>query len=254
MRAVNLLPEKHRPRVATGGQSGSSYVLIGVLGAVVIAVLVYVLTANSINTAKSSVAEAKAETTRANAQAEALGAYGDFAKIKQQREDSVKQIAQSRVDWERSVRELAHVLPSGVWVRSAEAAATGQPGDTATAAPAPGAAAGGPTIRLVGCAVNQNQVADTLVRLRQLQGATDVKLDHSSQPDDTTPAGPVSELQDPSVGEGGSSTGAAAGTGSSTCGTTGGMPNYEFQVEVTLEANSAADQPGNVPARLGGGQ
>jgi Tfp pilus assembly protein PilN len=234
MRAVNLLPEKHRPRRATGGQSGSSYVLIGVLGAIVVAVLVYVLTTNSINTAKTDIAEAKAEATRANAQADALGAYGDFAKIKQQREDSVKQLAQQRVDWERAVRELAHVLPGGVWIRSAEASATGD-ADAAPSAAEP--VLGSPTITLVGCAVNQNQVADTLVRLRQLQGASDVKLDHSSQP----------EASSASSG----STGSAGSSG--TCGTTGGTANYEFQAEVTLTVEPGSSS-GNVPARLGGGQ
>src|SRR3712207_3894059 len=111
MRAVNLLPEKHRPRQATGGRSGSSYVLLGVLAEVVGGVLVYVMTVNSINSAKSDIASAKAGAARATAEAESLGAYGDFAQVKKQREGAVKQVAQSRLDWERLVREVAHVLP-----------------------------------------------------------------------------------------------------------------------------------------------
>jgi len=237
MRAVNLLPEKHRPRKASGGQNGSSYIVIGVLGAVVVAVLVYVLTANSINTAKTDIAEAKAETTRANAQAEALGAYGDFAAVKQQREQSVKQLAGQRVDWERLVRELAHVLPSGVWISSAEASASGEAEADASGASQPAdAVATGPSVTLIGCAVNQNQVADTLVRLRQLQGATDVTLDHSSQGDD------------------GSGSSGSSGGSSGTCGTTAGKANYEFQAAVTLAPDASGGTPGRVPARLGGGQ
>src|SRR4051812_16953194 len=99
MRAVNLLPEKHRPRKATGGQQGSSYVVLGALGAIVVAVLLYVLTANSINSAKTDIADANADAARANAQAQELGAYGDFAKVKAERVQTVKSLATTRVDW-----------------------------------------------------------------------------------------------------------------------------------------------------------
>jgi Tfp pilus assembly protein PilN len=237
MRAVNLLPEKHRPRQATGGKGGSSYVLLGILGALVVAVLVYVLTLNSINGAKTDIAEAKAETTKATAEAEALGAYGDFAKVKKEREAAVRQLAQSRVDWERMVRELAHVLPDGVWIQSAEAADSAAALDGADPATA---GASGPILTVIGCAVDQQRVADTLVRLRTIQGAEDVKLDHSAQGDE------------PTSSAGGSSGGSSAASGD--CGLTAGKPNYAFQANVTLTAQVPVDKPGTVPARLGGGQ
>ena len=168
MRAVNLLPEKHRPRRPTGGKSGSSYVLLGALGAIVVGVLLYVLTVNSINSSKTSIADAKAEAQRANAQADALGAYGDFAKVKAQREESVKQLAQQRVDWERLVRELAHVLPNGVWIASAQASdGSGDPAAGAASA-SPDASTGQPSLTLTGCAESQREVADTLVRTLSL--------------------------------------------------------------------------------------
>src|SRR3954469_21774368 len=228
MRAVNLLPEKHRPRKATGGQRGSSYILPAVLGAVVIAVLVYVVTVNSINEAKTDVADAKAETVRANAQAGQLGAYGDFAKVKTERVATVKRLAQSRMDWERLVRELAVVLPDGVWIQNASAAdgsgAASSSGSTAStsssSSSSSSAPAGGATLTLVGFAENQGQVADTLVRLRELQGATDVKLDHST-----------------TQGEGASAPGGAtAASGSADCGATHGKSSYDFQAAVTFDS------------------
>jgi Tfp pilus assembly protein PilN len=238
MNAVNLLPPKHRPRQATGGKSGSSFVLLGVLGAVVVAMLVYVLSANSINDSKTKIAEAQAETVRANAQADALGAYGNFAKVKQQRVSSVKDLAQKRVDWERTVRELARVLPSGVWVTNASASDSGTPGDatsgSTTAAPTN---SGGAALDLTGCAVSQKAVARTIVRLRQMQGTTDVQLDHSSRPATSSSS---------SSGDSGSTSG---------CGETHGSTNYEFKATVVLEKGKAAPyQPGKVPASLGGGQ
>jgi Tfp pilus assembly protein PilN len=243
--AVNLLPQKHRPRQASGSQKGSSFVLLGVLGAIVIAVLVYVLSVNSINSARTDIAEAKAETLRANAQADALGAYGNFAKVKADRVKAVQDLADGRTDWERLLREVAHVLPAGVWITGADA--TDAPG-TESSSPSGGAqgqaaattpASTGPQITLKGCAPDQHSVADTLVRLRQLDGATDVQLDHSTRPDDS-----------------GASSASSSGSGASTgCGATHGSTNYEFQVAVSLDPpKPTADTAASTPASLGGGQ
>ena len=247
MRAVNLLPEKHRPRRPTGEHRGSSYVLLGVLGAVVVGVLLYVLTANSINEAKTEIADAKAETQRANAQAQQLGAYGDFAKVKAERVQSVKTLAGSRMDWERLVRELAHVLPAGVWIQNASASDGSTPESGGSASPAPTPPGGtpapaGPTLTVKGCAESQREVAVTLGRLREMQGATDVKLDSSA-------------AESESSGGSGSSTPPPSSSGTSgDCGETGGKSNYAFQAVVSFEQPKAPEKPGNVPARLGGGQ
>ena len=69
-----------------------------------------------------------------------------------------------------------------------------------------------------------------------MQGAEDVKLDHSTLPDDA-----------------GASSDSASASGE--CGVTDGKANYEFQVDVSFSAPSGdSDEPGSVPARLGGGQ
>jgi Tfp pilus assembly protein PilN len=251
VRAVNLLPEKHRPRKPTGGQSKSGFVLLGVLGAVLVAVLVYVLTLNSINSSKTKITEATAEAARLNDQANSLGPYGDFAKIKAERVASVKQLAEGRFDYERMVRELAHVLPTDVWLVNAAASASGDvastPGAAAPTTPATPAAPGtpatsGPTLKLQGCARDQGQVAVTLVRLRELEGATDVSLDHSTAGTDagsggTGPAAPTTSTT----------------TGDTSCGTTHGKANYSFQANVTFAPQTSSSEPAKVPARLGGG-
>jgi Tfp pilus assembly protein PilN len=250
MKAVNLLPEKHRPRQPTGGQGKGGYVVLGVLGAVLVGVLVYVLTLNSINDSKSKIKEATAQAARLNEEASSLGPYGDFAKIKSDRVKSVMTLAQGRFDYERLVRELAQVLPPDVWLINAAAATGGDPSSTAGAATPPaGGAAGaagtpaaststGPTLELQGCARDQSQVAVTLVRLRELQGATDVSLDHSTRGEDNT-----STASAPAGSSGGNDAG---------CGTTHGKPNYSFQASVTF-APASASQPATAPSRLGGG-
>src|SRR3954451_11556565 len=247
MKAVNLLPEKHRPRQSTGGQGRGGYVVLGVLGAVLVGVLVYVMTLNSINDSKSQIKEATAEAAKLNEEANSLGPYGDFANIKAERVKSVMSLAQGRFDYERLVRELAHVLPPDVWLVNAAASATGDPGSTGTTTPAPPAGASGtgatpapasgPTLKLEGCARDQSQVAVTLVRLRELQGATDVSLDHSTRGQDTPGAAPAAP---------GASSGSSGGDAG--CGTTNGKPNYSFEANVTFEAPSAS-QPTTAPNR-----
>jgi Tfp pilus assembly protein PilN len=240
MNAINLLPEKHRPRKPTGGKSNSGYIALGVLGLVLVGLLGYVLTLNSINSSKTQITEATAEAARLTDEANSLGPYGDFAKIKAERVASVKQLASQRFDYERLVRELAHVLPSDVWL--VNAAASDAPATTTAASPgsAPAAAtAAGPTLTLQGCARDQSQVAVTLVRLRELQGASDVSLQHSTRGEDAVagaaPAAPSS-----------------GGSGDTGCGDTHGKPNYTFQASVTFAPITDA-VPGKVPNRLGGG-
>ena len=245
MRAVNLLPEKHRPRQPTGGRQGSSYVVLGALGLVLVGVLVYVLTLNSINSARTEVAQAQAETQRLQAEAQQLGPYGDFAKIKAQRVASVRQLAQGRFDWELLVRELAHVLPSDVWLTQASAADS--PSDASGIAggsggPSPTSASGGPVMGVQGCASSQSEVAVTLVRMRELDGVSDVELTHSTRGSDQSSTG---------------GTGSGSGsTSSGDCGTTHGRPNYSFQLNVTFDrqATDSTQGSGAVPASLGGGQ
>ena len=245
MKAVNLLPEKHRPRRPTGGKSGSGYVVLGALAVVLIGVFVYVLTLNSINTSKTQITEATIEATRLNEQANSLGPYGDFAKIKAERVSSVKMLAEGRFDYERLVRELAQVLPTDVWLVNASASSDGAAGTPSSTPGAPPAATGtssavNPMLKLQGCARDQAQVAVTLVRLRQLQGAGDVSLVHSTA-GETTPGAQAAPTT-PSAGT----------SGDTSCGTTGGHPNYSFEVNVTF-APQTGSGPDNVPNRLGGG-
>lgn len=234
MRPVNLLPERNRPRAPTGGQKGSAYFLLGGLGLVLIAALVYVLTLNSINSARDKIATANAQAARDNALANQLTPYGDFEKIKTQRVASIMQLAQSRFDWERMTRELARVLPADVFLTSAAASQSGTPAQGGGPSPAPatssGSSSSNPSLVVDGCAPSQATVAITLVRLHELQGASDVELSNSGQP---TPGG-----------AGGGSGGGSSG--SSACST----DMFSFEATVTFAPQSSNT---TAPAWLGGG-
>lgn len=238
MKPVNLLPASHRPYVASGEHKGSAYVLLGVLGVLLVGALLYVLTANQVSSRQADIAKAKVETASAQSRASKMANYGDFGTIAKTRVESVKSLAQQRLDYERLVREIAHVLPAGVWVTQFTASADGSDSSSSGGTPPaaggePGSTPAGPSVKISGCSDDQPAVATTLVRLRSLHDASDVQLQQSTKQD--TPGG-----------------GSASGGSTSTqgCGTA-----YAFDAVVTLApaTDSTADKPGSVPARLGGG-
>lgn len=228
MRPVNLLPEKLRPRGASGGGQGTAYIALGVLGALVVAVLLYVVTANQASSRTAEAAQAQEEAKQAESQSVALGAFGNFAAIKQTRTASVRGLAQARFDWERLVREISRVLPSNVWITTLSASATPEE-TTGPTANAPQ----GPSLRLTGCASSQPEVAATVLRLRRLHRAQEVKLQDSTR----------SETE----GGAGAPAGAPAG-GTASC------SGYQFNATVNFTtAPPASPAPVKVPASLGGG-
>ena len=137
-----------------------------------------------------------------------LQGFGDFAGVKEARLSSVKELATSRLDWERLFRELAHVLPENVWLT----------GFDAQAADTEAAGAGGelgPKATLKGCADSHSRIADAMIRLRELHVAEDVELTQ-------TTAGEEEEA-------GGTGAPAAPAATDSACG-----KYYSFEVAVTM--------------------
>ena len=64
MRPVNLLPARYRPRTGGSGDSKTAYVALGALAALVLAVFVYVTTANKVSSHNSEIAEARQQIER----------------------------------------------------------------------------------------------------------------------------------------------------------------------------------------------
>ena len=208
--------------------------VVGLLALVLVAVVAYVMQSNKITKGENDIATAQQKTAEARAKTQQLGPFGNFAQVKQQRVASVRQLAEGRFDWERATRELAHVLPDGVWLRDFDASVVG----SGAAAGDTGTAWAGPSIKLHGCAQKQPQVAVMLVRLREMQGVHDVTLTDSIRG------------SDPQAGASGDSS-----TGSEDCGTHHQRGNYEFNAVVEFDATQpkpAADA-GETPVRLGGG-
>jgi Tfp pilus assembly protein PilN len=181
MKAVNLIPSEHRRATPSGNASGGAYAVLGVLAVLLVMAVAYVMTGNSANERKSQAVEARQEADAAEAKSKQLGAFTDFASIKQQRLDSVMAAAQTRFDWERFMRELSRVMPSGSWVHTTNASVIGDTTGSDPAAASTPTAVPGPKANLVGCTPRQSEVARMMVRLEQMYRVTDVALNESSQ-------------------------------------------------------------------------
>jgi Tfp pilus assembly protein PilN len=226
MKAVNLIPSDQRRAKASGNVSGGAYGVLGVLAVLLVMAVAYVMTTNSVNDRQSQAAQARQDADAAEGKSKQLGAFTDFASIKQQRLTAVTAAAQTRFDWERFMRELARVMPADSWVHTTNASVSGDTSGGNLSSPSTTVAA--PEANLLGCTPRQSDVALMMVRLEQMYRVSDVTLNESTQES----AGGVTSLQ--------------------TCGHL-----YKFDLTVTFSQAGPVDEAPKgetrVPASLGGG-
>ena len=241
MKRMNLLPPELRPR--DGARRGSSYLVVGALLVSVVAMLAYSVVISGIRSDETELASLKNETRDAQARADALSPYGAFADMKEQRERSLRTVAGTRFNYERLTRELAQILPDGVWVGHLEVAPAPPEQEVveAGADSVDGSQVSPPAMTVSGCAPSQDIVADTLDRLRALTSATNVALG-SSRHSDT--ANTTSTSQKPHLVSG---SGANAGCDQA------GRPRVAFDATVTLTAPGAQEllEPTTTPTATG---
>src|SRR4051794_20663750 len=110
MRPVNLIPEDQR-RGPSAERKGSplAYVVVGALVVLLAGVTTLVLTNNTISSDKDEVAKLERENHAAEAKASRLAAYTQLRDVSNARVSTVTDLAESRFDWERVMREMALV-------------------------------------------------------------------------------------------------------------------------------------------------
>jgi Tfp pilus assembly protein PilN len=169
VRAVNLIPVKVRR--GSPGKSGSGvYMLLGGLGALVLAVAAFVFVSNSVTSRQGrSRPPDDRRPTRRRRRRRPLKPYLDFANLRQKRVATIQALAQSRFPWERSMRQIARVIPSNVWLTHfIGTVAPGvtleevNGGDTSTLRNGVQA----PAIQLIGCTYDHSEVSRLMARLR----------------------------------------------------------------------------------------
>ena len=205
MRAVNLLPPDLRsgpkgpaPTVPTGVENSGAgaFVVLGVLAFAVLALAAYVLAGNTVKEREVELAAATAKSAAVERQVAGLKRYADFESVANARVQTVKDLANSRFDWEQALRDLSRAVPADVTIASFK----GDLGSTQ------GAAAGGsalrsaltaPAITLTGCTYSQTKVAKLMARLRNIDGVTRVSLSKSDK--EATADGSSTERNAPSA-------------------------------------------------------
>lgn len=185
MRPVNLIPlEERRGEKAPLRAGPLAYVIVAVLALALACVTALVITGNQVSDGKAEVATLESKVSVAEAEADGLSAYTDFASMQQAREATVESLATSRFDWERVLRELAIVIPDDVWMTSVTAAASSDTGSsTSSSTGSATAEITGPSLDIQGCATGHEAVAKFLASLREVDGVTRVSVMSSDRPE-----------------------------------------------------------------------
>jgi Tfp pilus assembly protein PilN len=175
MRPVNLIPPEDRRGDRAPLRSGPlSYVVVGALAVVLLAVTLMVTTSNGITEREAEVDQLEADLETATAEANRLAPFTKFATLRAQRESTLASLAQSRFDWERVMRELALIIPEDVTLTDLNGSAvTNAEGSTA------GTEIGAPNLAISGCAGSHSAVAEFVAALEDIDGVTRVGVGRS---------------------------------------------------------------------------
>ena len=211
MRPVNLIPPEERRGEKAPTRTGAlSYVIVAVLAVALLGVTGIVLTNNQVSDRKAEKSGLESQLAEAQAEAERVGSFANFASLQQAREQTVADLARSRFDWERVLRELAIVIPEDIWLTSltAKVSPTVQLSDSGSSSNSSSGASGldsvqGPSLEIDGCGDGHEAVATFLAALRDIDGVTRVAVLSSDRPD-------PSSATDDSSGSGGGTSGECA--------------------------------------------
>jgi Tfp pilus assembly protein PilN len=189
MRAVNLIPGDQRKGAGSiaGRSGGAALIVLAMIVGVAILAAMYGGAARQISKETGEVAKIEAQTIQARARTGRLTPYTSFVSMAEQRTKTVAQLVQARFDWSHTLHELGRVLPSGtalealagtVGTPSGGPSSSASAGATPVSSTPPGSV---PSIALTGCATSQSEVAQTLQRLKLIDGVTDVHLQSSTE-------------------------------------------------------------------------
>ena len=180
MRPVNLIPPELRRGDSAPLRTGAlPFIVVGALALVLLGVTLLVLTNNQISDRKAEVVRLRHEDKAAQSKARRLAAYTQFQSMAEKRVATVSELADSRFDWERVMRELSLVLPHDVWLTELDASATPGAGEDGSGGGGIGGISG-PSLEMSGCATGQDAVAGFVTVLKDIDGVTRVGLQSST--------------------------------------------------------------------------
>jgi Tfp pilus assembly protein PilN len=206
MRPINLIPPDQRRGGDAPLRSGPlAYIVLGTLVVALVAVAALVIADNQVSDRESELAKLEREDAAAGARAKRLAAYTQFRTLHEQRVQTVANLADSRFDWERVMRELSLILPHDVWLVGLTATASPNVsieggGDAGGGGSNMRASAPGPALELTGCAAGQESVAGFVTALKDMDGVTRVGVESSELPAEEEGAGSTADSEGSSGG------------------------------------------------------
>jgi len=182
VRAVNLLPREprlRRRRLTVVGQLAllAPFVVGGLLTAG------YLLASSKVNDRKATLQAAQAELAALPAPPPQPEVDPQLAAQRDQRIAALSAALQTRLAWDRILRQISAVLPGDVWLTtlSAKGVPAQPPVDPATPAPPPAPAPTAGPLTLAGYTYSQEGVARLLTRLAVVPALQDVQLVSSTR-------------------------------------------------------------------------
>lgn len=216
MRAVNLIPAEQRSgaSVGAGRSGGAAYAVLALVAGLAVMAALYGSAHHQISSRKAEAATLTARAQAAQSAAARLSPFTSFIALRQERTAAVEQLANSRFDWAHVFHEFGRVIPVNASITSltgtvgstnpaaaprapvapsapaaaspsssASPPAAGSPPAASAVTPPAGAAVASstppgsvPTFAVSGCAISQYVVAETLTRLRLMDGVSNVTL------------------------------------------------------------------------------
>jgi Tfp pilus assembly protein PilN len=188
VKAVNLIPSEQRSGggSVTGDSDGGAFIVIGLLAGLAVLALLYGVARHQVASRQSEAASVTAQAQATQARATELSPYVSFKALYQSRLQTVSELVGTRFDWAHAFHELGRVLPAGASLSSVHGtvgSATGS-SSSSSAVPSTGSATPAgtvPVFTLAGCATSQSEVAETLQRLRLMDGVSAVTLQSSTK-------------------------------------------------------------------------
>lgn len=191
MRAVNLIPVEDR-RGLRGGGSGSgiaSYIVLGVLAAVVAMSAAYTLVNRSVSDKRAELSSVQAQVETAQAQVQQYSSYTGFSALRQKRTETVRSLAASRFDWSHALHELARTMPSNAWLTSLKGTVTPGVAVEGGSSDALRSSLQNPALEVLGCTTSQADVAKVISSLRRMDGVERVSLSASQKLESSAASG-----------------------------------------------------------------
>jgi hypothetical protein len=191
MRAVNLIPGDQRGGggVGAGRSGGAAYAVLALLVGLALLAFMYGKASRAVSADESKAATLSAEAARDKAAAERLAPYTSFVALRKQRETAVQELVNTRFDWAHTFHEFGRVLTHQVSISALDgqvgeeskttSSSSGTPAASSVSSATPAGSV--PVFTLSGCATSQKTVAQTLQRLRLIDGVAEVTLQSSTK-------------------------------------------------------------------------